>query len=518
MADGATPLRIALVTVPGWLPRGWQALVIDRILADPRLMLAGRITSQADAAPVPPPRLVRATMRAERALSRFITPHYPADAARQAVTALADLGHDPGAGAPADLALALDRFRLAPDQLPLAGLGEWSLAAGGVDGAIPDWLLLAPDACTDGAIPIEIRARRADRPGPVVLDRADFNPKLLASLTAEFLREKAALFLLRALTHQAQAPAPTSAQTAPPLAAPARLALANYAARVSKGLARRLDDRLREGLHRGRAHWRLAIGTGDALGLEPARAIDLPRQQYSMADPFLFDHAGALHLFYEAQDSANGRGWIEAARLDGDRLVPLGPALRCDYHLSFPQVFATGGAIYMLPETQGNRRLEIWRATDFPLRWTLHATAFQGQYLADSTLFLHAGQWWLFTNLSDHALFQEHSSSLHLFAVDGPDLRRIVPHPLNPVVMGSPVARNAGSVIVQDGRLIRPSQINAHGVYGYGLNLMEIERLDFQGYREKLVRRFTPADRPGAAGLHHLSVAGGRHVFDWFSP
>ena len=119
------------------------------------------------------------------------------------------------------------------------------------------------------------------------------------------------------------------------------------------------------------------------------------------------------------------------------------------------------------------------------------------------------------TNLSDHVTFQEHSSELYLFSVDGPSLTGLRPHPQNPVVIGSGIARNAGAIVQHDGRLFRASQNNSHGIYGYGLNIMEIEELTPDTYRERLVRSFTPADRPGSRGLHHVSFAAGRFVLDW---
>jgi hypothetical protein len=277
----------------------------------------------------------------------------------------------------------------------------------------------------------------------------------------------------------------------------------------------RATDRVRVKLGRGRAFWRLAVGRGNVMDFEPAKALDVPRRSFLMADPFLFEKDGELFVFYEAQNADERPAWIEVGRLDGNRLIPLGPALRCDYHLSYPFVFRDGDEIYMMPETQTARRLEVWRATDFPLQWERHATAFEGDHIADSNIFRHGGQWWLMTNLSDHVTFQEHSSELYLFSVDGPSLTGLRPHPQNPVVIGSGVARNAGAIVEHEGRVFRASQNNSHGIYGYGLNIMEIEELTPDTYRERLVRSFTPADRPGARGLHHVSFAAGRFVLDW---
>ncbi|MEZ5797661.1 MAG: hypothetical protein R3D63_09485 [Paracoccaceae bacterium] len=177
-------------------------------------------------------------------------------------------------------------------------------------------------------------------------------------------------------------------------------------------------------------------------------------------------------------------------------------------------MFRDGDDIYMMPETQANRRLEVWKATEFPLRWTLFATALDGQLAADSCLFRHDGTWWLFTNLSQHQRFQDHSSALYLFSCDGPNLENLRPHPQNPVVIGGDTARNAGAVLASGGRLFRPAQANRHGIYGQGLNLMEIEELSPTRYRERLDRSFSSANLPGWRRVHHASFSDGLFVVD----
>jgi hypothetical protein len=181
-------------------------------------------------------------------------------------------------------------------------------------------------------------------------------------------------------------------------------------------------------------------------------------------------------------------------------------------------VFRHERDIFMMPETQQSNRIEVWRATEFPFRWELCRTAFDGLWPADSNLFKVGDTWWLSTNLSDHDVMQDHNSELYLFKVDGPELRRITPHRRNPVMIGSSLARNAGPVVDWQGRLFRPSQINAYGVYGYGLNIMEIIELSDERYEERLVRRIVPDFRKDALAIHHISFAAGRFVIDWKGP
>jgi hypothetical protein len=260
-------------------------------------------------------------------------------------------------------------------------------------------------------------------------------------------------------------------------------------------------------LKRGSDQWRLQFAQATGISFDTGGLQEVPSMHNLMADPFLFEHAGALYVFYEAQGSRDEPAWIEVGRLDGEEFARLGEALRCPYHLSFPFVFAHEGDVFMIPETHQTNRLEIWRATRFPFEWELHATALEGQSPADSVLLRQDARWWLFTNLSRTERFSTHMNALYLFEVDGPEMRQITPHRLNPIVIGSNVARNGGSILSFDGVLYRPSQINARGVYGYGLNLMRIDVLDPENYHETLVRRITPQDIPGVHGVHHISFA-----------
>lgn len=167
----------------------------------------------------------------------------------------------------------------------------------------------------------------------------------------------------------------------------------------------------------------------------------------------------------------------------------------------------------MMPETVQAERIEIWRCKNFPLDWELHSTAFEGERLADSVLFKQGDAWWLFANVC-HDSFGDFSSELNLYKVDGPDLNEIVPHPLNPVVVGSDVARGGGRVFESNGRIYRSSQDNSGNIYGFGLNLMEITELSETNYEERRAVHFTPDRILGIVGCHHADAVAGRFIVD----
>ncbi|MGB5076714.1 MAG: hypothetical protein WBO17_04465, partial [Sphingorhabdus sp.] len=100
------------------------------------------------------------------------------------------------------------------------------------------------------------------------------------------------------------------------------------------------------------------------------------------------------------------------------------------------------------------------------------------------------------------------------FRADGPMLEKLEPHLLNPVVFDSRCARNAGRIWQRDGVFYRPAQDNSHGTYGYGLNLMRIEKMTMDRYSESLARHIAPTFKRGIIGSHHIDILDNRIVFD----
>jgi hypothetical protein len=82
------------------------------------------------------------------------------------------------------------------------------------------------------------------------------------------------------------------------------------------------------------------------------------------------------------------------------------------------------------------------------------------------------------------------------------------------VIFDSRCARNAGRIWQRDGIVYRPAQDNSHGTYGYGLQLMRIDELTMERYREGSVRHITPNFKRGIIGCHHIDVLDNQIVFD----
>lgn len=258
---------------------------------------------------------------------------------------------------------------------------------------------------------------------------------------------------------------------------------------------------------------------GDAMqvtGLWPQKQFTtLPDDgQRYYADPFIFMQSETAHVFCEEFPHATGKGIISHFTLDPQGgASPVRPVLECPFHLSYPQVFGFGDAIYMLPETGANGTLEIYRARHFPDDWVLERVLIDNIDAGDATFTFHAGRCWIFCTTR-----QPYGSSWDQLAIFH------APHPLgpwtahqnNPVILDASCARPGGAMWVKDGTLYRVAQ-DCAADYGGALQLLRVDRLDDMSFRQTPVAHITPPRTARWKGLHTLNAAGGFEIIDYLS-
>jgi hypothetical protein len=229
------------------------------------------------------------------------------------------------------------------------------------------------------------------------------------------------------------------------------------------------------------------------------------------ADPFVFCSNGRHYIFFEDLTIREGRAVISYVEIyeDGSTSPPT-VVLERDYHLSYPLVFENGGEIFMLPETNENGTIELYRAEAFPERWVLDRTLIDGVRAVDPTLVRDGERWWLFTNVHQHGT--KFSDELFLFSscsIDG----EWTPHPLNPIVSDVRRARPAGKIFSHEGNLIRPGQ-DSSGSYGSGVVFSRIEQLSETEFKETPIARLGPSWLRGNVGTHTYNFDGVYEVVD----
>jgi hypothetical protein len=243
------------------------------------------------------------------------------------------------------------------------------------------------------------------------------------------------------------------------------------------------------------------------------RVICPPRGR-EYADPFVLRRNDRHFVFFEDYDRSSKRGAISYIEInDRGRCSTARRALERDYHLSYPFLFSQGEDVYMLPETAGEQRIELYRATSFPYEWKLERVLLEAIPAADSTLLRHRGMLWLFAAVAPSG--GPPVDELHLFYADSL-LGEWMPHPMNPVVASAGDARPAGAIFSRNGQLIRPAQ-DCSRSYGRRVILNRIEVLDRNQYREIPVGSIE-AIRTGFWGLktHSYNANGDYEAFDGY--
>ena len=294
-----------------------------------------------------------------------------------------------------------------------------------------------------------------------------------------------------------------------------RFLIGNLATKISK----RMNALVRSGAGdelRWGVGWRFTDGTPvrTVNELNPANYQRLPDDgQRFYADPFVIWHEGLYHVFVEEFPFATQKGIISHFTIDRQGHVSRPEmVLSRPYHLSYPFIFKHHGQFWMIPETSGNRAVELFRAVRFPDKWVFEKTLIDDFRAENVTLMQYEERWWIFAAISDWQ--SSHWDALGLFYAEDLFGDWSV-HQANPVLLDAKAARPAGAMFHKDGHLWRPAQDCSSG-YGAGLSLCRVDRLDCERFEQSVIHRFAPERREGLTGLHTLNEHHGLEVIDFF--
>lgn len=229
---------------------------------------------------------------------------------------------------------------------------------------------------------------------------------------------------------------------------------------------------------------------------------DIPAE--FIADPFMLQHNGRWHMFFEVLNRETQRGVIGLATSDDaftwtyQRVVIEQP-----FHLSYPYVFEWQGDHYMIPETLGASALCLYKADDFPTRWSLQHRLIEGQH-ADPSIVRFDDLWWMFTCTQPYG----HDILRLYFARDlvGPWKE----HRRSPVITNDKSrARPAGRIVQLGRHLVRFAQ-DCVPDYGTRVRAFEIKQLTRDTYVEGEHANspiLSPAAQGwNAMGMHHVDA------------
>ena len=223
---------------------------------------------------------------------------------------------------------------------------------------------------------------------------------------------------------------------------------------------------------------------------------------------------GNYYIFMEEFLYSAMKAHISVIEMDADgRWKAPMKVLERDYHLSYPFLFQWDGQLYMMPETKRNGTIELYRCTEFPLKWEFDRVIMDNVQAVDATLHEVEGTWWLFCNIGGRDFSS--NDELPLFYANTP-FGPWSPHKLNPVKSDVRSARPAGRLFHKDGNLFRPSQ-DCSVRMGGAIVINRVTKLTPEHFREKSVSRIDPTWRKGLLGTHTINTAGKLTVLDGFT-
>jgi len=196
----------------------------------------------------------------------------------------------------------------------------------------------------------------------------------------------------------------------------------------------------------------------------------------AVADPFAIFRNGIWYLFFELLQHNSENAVIGASSSkDLVHWEPLGIVLKQPHHLSYPFVFEHEGQVYMMPESKSVRRVDLFRAVEFPYRWEFEKTILRGP-LMDCSMIQHQGRFWLFAGWRSYMLKLFHSAS---------PLGPWKPYWL-PLISGysKSSTRPGGRPMSHDGKLIRFAQ-DCNKCYGHQLRAWHVTKMNRLWYSEK---------------------------------
>ena len=238
----------------------------------------------------------------------------------------------------------------------------------------------------------------------------------------------------------------------------------------------------------------------------------------TQADPFLFVNGNTLYLFYESERSGD-YGEIRMMKTsDLKNWSSPVTVLREMFHLSFPFVFEFRGSIYMIPESQEDDSIRLYKGNEDLTRFALERVLMKKARtedvsfnFCDSHLLLKDGVFYLFTSVSYQWTYH-----LELYYTDDILMHDFVKHPQSPVYVGNDFGRCGGSIIHLDDNYYRVSQ-NCSESYGGNVSIHRILALNQNIYHEELYKKDILDVRmePYRDGGHQLNIVrfGDRYIY-----
>ena len=230
---------------------------------------------------------------------------------------------------------------------------------------------------------------------------------------------------------------------------------------------------------------------------------------YWYADSLLFENDNKHYLFCEAFNVKEQKGEIAVSVLeDGNWSIPQ-VIISNNYHMSYPCVFKYGNDIFMIPESQENNTLELYKSEAFPFQWKKVANLAEGEKYADATVFGYNEELYIITYKS-----KERNAILFKLSIPNYTIKQI-----KDIHYTDNIGRPAGTIIRVENKVYRPSQ-DCRNTYGervlwnkiiFDGGYEEVNLIDGIDNKNVLIE-----GKKGVDKIHTFSRAGSYEAIDYY--
>lgn len=238
---------------------------------------------------------------------------------------------------------------------------------------------------------------------------------------------------------------------------------------------------------------------------------------YWYADPLIYAGSGQEIVFMERVNRHTGTGSIVASDITDGEWKPEIPVIDEEFHMSFPMIFEWGNELYMIPETEMNRGINLYRCAKFPYAWEHVGRYLDGTRIVDTVVECvtddHVRLLGSDFKKDDDFYTRFHAYSLRL------DGEGIISATDDGIMTQDYTlqSRMAGYPLDENGARIYPVQRSTSGIYGYSVMFKKDHPTGRETVREILpsdVQSELPAGSPRLIGVHTYSRSDRYEVID----
>ena len=260
--------------------------------------------------------------------------------------------------------------------------------------------------------------------------------------------------------------------------------------------------------------WFLIYNFEDKFGQKSLKNFQkiIPPKDRFWADPFIVFKNNTYYIFFEEYIFHQNKGHIAYFIIDkNEKNTKVTKILEQPFHLSYPFIFEYENELYMIPETQEKRSIQLYKCIDFPEKWEFQKNLLTNIDAVDSTIFNYKNKWWMFSGVKNNEKCDW--NDLHIFYTDNPICDNWVPHPMNPITTDIKNSRPAGNIFLENDIIFRPGQISSSEEYGKGIAINRVSILNDKNYEEEIVDKIESWDK-NVLGVHTLNRVNGLTVLD----